>query len=678
MISRFALSGWWANRGWLAVLGGLTVAGVVVGHGITAQLAADLVSPLAITTHLYAVLLVGGLIWLAAGVGSAALRWLGLPVVSRLEGWVFALALGFGIIAYAMLGLGLVGLLLLPSIVVALAVLALLARRDLVSALKVVPDLASTVWKIRRDVRSHGGALGIVVPSVEILFVVTLISALAPPIGYDALMYHLQAPKRFLELGRLAVLPDVQQANMPLTVDLLYVVGLALGSDEFANVLHLALALMVVGAIFSFGREFLDEKVGLLAALVFLSSPSVAMFAPMANIDYGLALFDFLAVYAFARWLRSDDRRFLLVSGVLVGFAMGSKYFGGITGLALGLLLVWTLARSSERRPPRQLVVLLLTFALPAALIAAPWYVKNALWLGSPIWPLLAPGPQAHNIAISANANLGRGVTDYLLLPWRVYFGAAHEYALARPSLLFVLLPLYLFVPKNRVVSGLLGLGAFHLVVWTQGPHVIRYFTSVTPELCLATAYVLSGLARVPRLQVRGRPLTDALLVLGVASTTTVALVMAIFTQPFGQLVGLESREAFLERNLPNHRLVAHLNRQGDAVRGVLLIGDRRAFYVDAPNWIDVSLGALEALGTAPDAAAARAYLDGLGVSHVLVSEADIEWHAQYDRERKVHGWWATFERMRPEYLSVEETYYGLAVYRVDNQPGVASSAAGP
>jgi hypothetical protein len=397
------------------------------------------------------------------------------------------------------------------------------------------------------------------------------------------------------------------------------------------------------------------------------------MFAPMANIDFGLALFDFLAVYAFTRWLRSDDARFLLLAGTLVGFAMGSKYLGGITGLALGLGLVWTIARSAERRSWRRALVLLLTYGLPAALIAAPWYVKNMLWLGSPVWPFLAPGPQAHNIAISANANLGRGLTDYLLLPWRVYFGEAHEYALARPSLLFVLLPLYLLLPKQRVVSGLLALGVAHVVVWTQGPHVVRYLTSATPELCLVTAYVLAGLVRTPRLQVRGRPLADTLVVLGVASTTTVGLVMAIFTQPFGQLVGLESREAFLDRNLPNHRLVAHLNREGDAVRGVLLIGDRRAFYVAAPNWVDVSLEALERLGTAPDADAARAYLDDLGVSHVLVSEADVAWHAQYDRERLVHRWWAHFERTRPAYLTAEATYYGLAVYRVEPAADAAS-----
>src|SRR4051812_33583283 len=208
-----------------------------------------------------------------------------------------------------------------------------------------------------------------------------LLLALTPPTGYDALMYHLEAPRRFLELGGMAVLPDVEQGNMPLTVEMLYIIGMAFGSLEMANLTSLALAVLVVCAIFSFGRAFVDERVGLLAALVFLTSPSVSMFAPMPDIEFGMVLFEFMAVYAVARWVGSQDRRYLLVAGLLSGFALGSKYLGGITPFALGVFLVASLVRTHRERSLSQMLGLILLFAVPAGLVAAPWYLKNLLWL---------------------------------------------------------------------------------------------------------------------------------------------------------------------------------------------------------------------------------------------------------------------------------------------------------
>ena len=92
-------------------------------------------------------------------------------------------------------------------------------------------------------------------------------------------MYHLSAPKRFLELGRLRCLPDIQQANMPFTVDLLYLIGLAFGSDEMPGTLHLAFALALAIAIYSFGRELIDERDRAFGAVIFLSGTVVSVFA---------------------------------------------------------------------------------------------------------------------------------------------------------------------------------------------------------------------------------------------------------------------------------------------------------------------------------------------------------------------------------------------------------------
>ena len=59
-------------------------------------------------------------------------------------------------------------------------------------------------------------------------------------------MYHLQGPRLFLEAGRILPLPNTWGANNPFTLELLFMFGLRFGSDNFAKLLHLSFALLLV------------------------------------------------------------------------------------------------------------------------------------------------------------------------------------------------------------------------------------------------------------------------------------------------------------------------------------------------------------------------------------------------------------------------------------------------
>lgn len=58
-----------------------------------------------------------------------------------------------------------------------------------------------------------------------------LIIALAPPTIYDALWYHLQAPRLFLAAGRIYPEPHNWPANLAFAGSMLYAIPLALGND---------------------------------------------------------------------------------------------------------------------------------------------------------------------------------------------------------------------------------------------------------------------------------------------------------------------------------------------------------------------------------------------------------------------------------------------------------------
>ena len=116
-------------------------------------------------------------------------------------------------------------------------------------------------------------------------------------------------------------------------------------------------------------------------------------------------------------------------------------------------------------------------------------------------------------------------------------------------------------------------------------------------------------------------------------------------------------------RPVENHRVVTRLNKQAAGVQGVLMVGERRGFYLDVPHWSDISLKAFQAIALAPDAAAARRYLAERRMSHVLVNTTDLLWYGPYDPEGRVVGWLARFEATSSGYLEVVDSHEGVTLY---------------
>lgn len=653
---------------------GVGLLAIIVGRALAATRPADEATPLVLATHLYALVLVSGLLLLGLAVGRLILRRIGLAMGSRVEGGLFGTALGLGGIAYAVLAVGLLGFLTPPVLAGIVAGLVVLARHDLVAVVGELPSILADGLALRQSIRAQNRLIALTVPVVELLFAALLIQAMVPPTANDVLTYHLGGPKRFLELGRIAPLIDIEQANMPLTINLLYLLGLAVGSDELGSVLHLTLTILVTAATFSFGRRYFGARIGWIAAVVSISTLMLVVFATVPNVEWGLALFDFLGVYAFCRWHETHDRRWLLVSGLLIGLSMGSKYLGAISALALGLGLSWQVLRERSRLGMAGMLGLLLTFAVPAGLIAAPWYLKNLLWMGNPLWPLLGADPNDFNIHGQV-VRFGGGLLGELAIPFRLYLEGSAEYSGIRPPAALLLLPLYVMLPKHRLVNALLALAVFQFVVWAQTAHILRYLTQVWPELSLVAAYVLAELWRSTHFRGAGRWLAGAVLVGGLLVPTVLTVAVVLGDGPFAQLVGLESRQTYLDRKLQNNRLVTALNNQGDAVTGVLMVGDDRGFYLRVPSWIDVSLVEFQRLAAARDADEARAHLRRLGVSHVLVNTRDLAWYMRWDPEHRIEGWLARFEATRSGYLVVEATNEDSTLYRVIDGAGTEAAA---
>jgi hypothetical protein len=531
---------------------------------------------------LLTLILLGLVLLLAQALGNRILDLILPKGILPLERLVFSLAMGMGTFGYIYFALGMLGILRRAWIAGILVLLSIWLAPDLSQSIKSVirfPRRFASWWSqasaIPRSVVFFTGVIGLV----------SLFNSLGPPWDYDGLMYHLLGPKLFLEQGRIFPYTDNWYINAPFTVEMLFSLGMAFGDDVFPKLIHFSLGVIYVIATYALASRWLQGDKAWLAVAVLLGIPTLPIWAGFAYIDLGWSLFEVLATSAMVVWWRKGDHRWLTLSGLMVGLAMGSKYLGLMGFGLLGLFLIAAAYKHGLQPTIRSA----LQYAIPALIVASPWYVKNTFWFGNPIFPLLLGGPGWDTQRLHTyNAYLdifgaGKRPLDYLLLPWNIYaqharFGAVMN-RIDIPSVLFPLTLLYPLRRGNPVVRSLLLLSLGRFILWSVGSQQVRFLLPVYPLLAVATAYILPEL-------IRKRPGGSVLHVF--FPTLAVGLmVLTLFYQiqvtlkhnPSYAITGQESRHQYLMRNARDYPAMRYLQEFDVQGEQALLIGNGRGYY---------------------------------------------------------------------------------------------------
>lgn len=542
--------------------------------------------------------LVGVLAW---ATGGAAMRQ--APTASRLERTVFTTALGIGILAYAVFALG-ISRLARPAplwggtLVVAAVCGAIGWRRRAGSASAVDPSPAP---------RALALACGAFVAAAGLL---TLVGALAPPAGleWDALSYHLAAPKAYLREGRIFYLPYDHHSNFPFTLNMLFLLMLSAGSVAGAKLMHWLCGALLVASVAAFAHRHLERgrAVGAVAAAILATTPIVVWEATTAYVDLATALFAWLSVYALVnaaseveagRAGRAGSVPWLVVSSVLMGLAIGTKMTClAFWGMGMVGILLWN--RVARGTWARETVPHAALWGALSLAIGSVWYVKTWLYTGNPVYPFfysLFGGRYwnaqnaAQYAADQATFGLGKGVVQLLLGPWNVTHEAALitnerpwifteyvAYGLA-PVYVAALLALPVVLPKPpRALTTVLlyGLGIF--AFWFFLMQQTRYLVPALPAFALGVAVVLTS-GGMP-VRVAGGALAAAGALWGLLRGADIA------GPAFPVATGAVTREAFLVRRLgPLASAQFWINGNAPADAKVALFDEVRGFYLDRP-----------------------------------------------------------------------------------------------
>jgi hypothetical protein len=673
------------SRLWAALALALLLAAVLAGYyavhkPVTPMQAAHL---LGIALDLAAAL------WLTTvggALGLRLLRWLPTAELWPGERAALAAALGWGALALALLALGFVGALTLPAVVALSSAVFLFLWRE-----------ARAWWaEVRQGLRAFGGP-GLwqrgCAAFVAVTLALGLFQALAPPLAWDALVYHLTLPRWYAELGHLRVDPVFMFSGFPQLNEMLFTAAHLLRGEIAAQTLGWAFgAVLALGLAGLAGRSLGAEWAATAPAILF-SAHTIAISLAWAYAELLLMALALGVLIALDRWRRTSAPRWLAVAGALSGFALGCKYTGVIVPLAaFGVVALQTFQQTRTQYPAlRTPRYTLLFFLLPLLLTSSPWLLKNWLFTGNPAYPLLFPTEwmDAWRLTFYNRPDLiERNPLNAALIFFRAVFlgvQGGNDYD-ATLGPLWVFLPLALALgwrlpteERRRALWPLVVFCAAGYVGWVALMFVSKYavqarlFFAMFPALAVLAA---AGLAVLPgfdtpqlRLSFIARVLTGFVLVLGLVEH---ALYFGA-RSPLAYLAGAQSAGDYRRAQLGWHAAaLERVNALPAGARVVFLWEPRSLECVSitrcAPDEIiDRWWHLRRTLGSADRILAAW---QSAGFTHVLIAD----WGAEFVRVWRSDSLetpddWAELEQLRARLTPVENFDGAYTLYALPAAP---------
>ncbi len=584
-----------------------------------------------------------GITWLGAALGRSIVG--GLLADER-PGTRLALStgIGLGVLSLLTLGLGLIGL-LRPVVAWGLVlVLLIVLWRELQASLA---DLRSMRMPrpangFQRWLAVYGGAS----------LLLTFWIALAPPTGWDTLVYHLTGPRLFVEAGRIVHSVDLPYLGFPELGEMQFTLGLLLAGDRVAPLFHFGYGLLALVVTASLAwRAFGRKGVAWLATTLLLSVPTLLSLMARAYVDATLLFYATAAFYALLRWRGSraqadvtSDRGWLVMMGLFCGFCGGVKYTAVVVPLALGLSVCWI----SRRDGLCAVVGRLALVAVVAVVVALPWPLENWLTAGNPVYPFFFDGVYWDEWRGWWYDRPGTGLVA--TAPWRLLtapleatilgtegtplYEATIGPLLLPSAILLALVWRGLTREERAVVGHMLLFFGVNYALWLNGLARTalllrtRFLFLVFGVVAVLGAVVLDQMQtlRCPRLNIYW-------LARVVVSLTLALLLFSMLTRfvqanPLPVILGLESRDDYLGRRLGWYYVAMKDMNQvlpPDAV--VLFLWEPRSYHCRVQCWpdalLDRFLHSTHLYGT--DAGTIAAAWRAQGFTHVLLYRTGYE-----------------------------------------------------
>jgi dolichyl-phosphate-mannose-protein mannosyltransferase len=245
---------------------------------------------------------------------------------------------------------------------------------------------------------ARGRTSGIPLPSVPLkwrvlfwcgylaYFLVYLPNVVAPEVSADGMSYHVGLVASYYRAHSYRWITTNLYANLSQGMEMLFLfaygLAIGLGRASAAAMVHFLFLLILPFGMLSYGRRFGMPGAVVAGALLFFMTPVAGKSGTSAYNDVAVAAVLFGLFYTLQLWNEERNHRLLVVAGLLAGFAYAVKYTAFLA-LPFAIAYVAFHLRHEKRAALR---AVLLTSACAAVLIA-PWMIKDWIMVGNPVSP---------------------------------------------------------------------------------------------------------------------------------------------------------------------------------------------------------------------------------------------------------------------------------------------------
>lgn len=470
---------------------------------------------------------------------------------------------------------------------------------------------------------------------VFIFLIIDLFYALFPPTFYDSMSYHLAVPNYYILKGGMVPWLDNFYSNLPLNGEMVYLFSLSGGSVLLPRLITFISGLFILILLFSWSGEYVKGKYRILPLILFLSVPQVSFLFSSSKTDIMGMLFLIIGVRSLTNFLKSGKiKKTLFLSGIFLGLAIGTKY---IFAFYVAIILIYIFV--SKNYTFKRKVFIMITLSAIILITLSPWFVKNIIFTGNPVYPYLNEvfdnnkwGPEQAGQLAEAVKGGKKSISDYILYPFRIFF-FPYKYGMTAVwgILLLLFLPFLFMVKREKELIFFLIIAILSFALMIPFGNVPRYFLASFLFLSIPLA---SGIERTGnKFQLVKRITLPVLLIMLISNLVLTAGLQEKFSFGFRYMKGkvsgeFKGRDIYYLYGLPYYRGVQFINKTLKEGEKVAFVGEDRTFYLKkdfiANSFLDKNM-VLEILKNCDDLSGFLKKLQKKGITHIFYSEKGVK-----------------------------------------------------
>ena len=313
-----------------------------------------------------------------------------------------------------------------------------------------------------------------------LLFIVTSLPALLPPLWTDEVHYHLVYPLKWVKAGEIYVEPSMRDPLAPSNFHVLHTISFFIKTTDFSHLLSWLSGILTVLGIISLLKRFnFPVFLQYIAGLSYFFTPVVQQYLTISYHDVPIMFYFFMSVYGIV--IASQEKEnsttwliFSILSAMFVGMKVTNAVF-------VPFIFFLFLYKNNFRK--------ILPYLVLFSIFGGFWFLRNFIINNDPISPVL-------NLMFKL-PDLYWTQEDYLFqmsdiapkhdwgwriiykLPWELLNAGAdsplHYWPMLGYIVLFPFSFILLFKKKERAVQLLLMYSLFGFLVWLLTSYFTRY-----------------------------------------------------------------------------------------------------------------------------------------------------------------------------------------------------------